>query len=252
VTPERPPEAAGPPRRPPHPVSWRRDAHGGFRRPLPGDFVVESTRPGHAEALEALQRVVFPTLAADQRFTADHYRHHLTLFPEGQFVVTRGDRVVAATTTLRRHVDFDRPEHTFDEIIRGGWLTSHQPGGAWLYGADLGVHPDWRRRGLALALYAARQELVRALGLRGQVTAGMMSGYGAVRDAMRPEDYYQGLRDGAVTDPTLSMQLRAGFEIRALLRGHLRDPVCDDCAVLIVLDAARDLPGADWPADGED
>lgn len=212
-------------------------------RPLADGLVVTPTGPHHAEQLAALQQVVFPTLAPNERFSAAHYRHHLELFAAGQFVVLDGDRVVAATSTIRRHFDFDHPGHTFAEIIRGGWLTSHEPDGDWLYGADLGVHPGYRRRGLAVALYQARHELVRRLGLKGQLTAGMMSGYGAVKDQISPRDYYLGLRDGRITDPTLSMQQSIGFEIRALLENHLHDPVCGNCCVLIVLDATKDIPG---------
>jgi Acetyltransferase (GNAT) family. len=80
--------------------------------------------------------------------------------------------VVAATATIRLHFDFTDRSHTFADIIQGGWLTSHQPDGDWLYGADVGVHPDYRGRGLAQALYAARQELVWTLGSRGRLRRG--------------------------------------------------------------------------------
>jgi GNAT superfamily N-acetyltransferase len=209
-----------------------------YRRVLPDGLVIASARPEHALQLEALQRVVFPTLADEQRFKAPHYRKHLELFPEGQFVGLDGDRVVAATATIRLHFDLEHITHTFADIIQGGWLTSHQPDGPWLYGADIGVHPDYRGRGLAHALYAARQELVWALGLKGQVAAGMLSGYGAVKDRMSAEEYYAGVVAGRINDPTLSMQRRVGFEFRGLLKDYLLDPVCDNYSVLIVLDAA--------------
>jgi GNAT superfamily N-acetyltransferase len=221
---------------------------GGFRRRLPSGLVVASTRPEHASALESLQAIVFPSLVAEERFTAEHYRRHVELFPEGQFVVLDGDRVVGSTSTIRRHFDFTHPSHTFADIIQGGWLTSHEPSGEWLYGADLGISPAYRGRGLAQALYAARQELVWALGLRGQLTAGMMSGYGARKHEMSADDYFRGLVAGTINDPTLSMQLRVGFEIRELLPNHLHDPICDNYSVLIVLDAARDIPGAVRPS----
>lgn len=220
---------------------------GAYRRKLPTGLVVASARPDHATQLEALQRVVFPTLADEQRFKAVHYLKHLELFPSGQFVGLDGDRVVAATATIRLHFDFAGVSHNFADIIQGGWLTSHQPDGDWLYGADIGVHPDYRRRGLAQALYAARQELVWALGLKGQVTAGMMSGYGSIKHKMSAEEYYQGLVTGRITDPTLSMQQRVGFEFRGLLKDYLSDPVCDNYSVLIVLDAAKDVEGAVRP-----
>jgi 4-aminobutyrate aminotransferase / (S)-3-amino-2-methylpropionate transaminase / 5-aminovalerate transaminase len=215
-----------------------------FYRRLENGLVVMSTRPEHADQLEELQRVCFPTLDDAERFKAAHYRKHIELYPEGQFVALDGDRVVAATTTLRLHFDFNHVTHTFAEIIQGGWLTSHQPDGDWLYGADIGVHPDYRGRGLALALYAARQELVWRQRLKGQVTAGMIPGYGAAKAHMSAEEYYRGVVSGAVTDPTLSMQMRVGFEPRALLAGYLNDPVCDNYSVLIVLDAGKDVPGA--------
>jgi GNAT superfamily N-acetyltransferase len=220
---------------------------GEYRRALPSGLLIASARPEHAAQLEALQRIVFPTLADEERFKAAHYRKHLELFAGGQFVGLDDDRVIAATATIRLHFDFTDRSHTFADIIQGGWLTSHEPNGDWLYGADIGVDPAYRGRGLAQALYAARQELVWALGLKGQVTAGMLSGYGAVKHEMSAEAYYEGLVAGRINDPTLSMQQRMGFEFRGLLENYLHDPVCDNYSVLIVLDAAKDVPGAVRP-----
>jgi len=188
--------------------------------------------------------VCFPTLADDERFKTRHYRKHLELFDEGQFVALDGDRVVGATATIRRHFDFDHIDHTFGDVIQGGWLTSHEPAGDWLYGADIGVDPARRGQGVATALYAARQELVWRRGLKGQVTGGMLRGYGAVKHEMSAEDYYAGVVAGRLKDATLSMQLALGFEPRALLEHYLNDPVSDNYCALIVLDAAKDVPGA--------
>ena len=152
-----------------------------YYRKLPDGLVVMHAQPEFADQLEELQRVSFPTLAEDERFKSRHYIKHMELFDSGQLVALDGGRVVGATTTLRLDFDFDHVNHTFGEIIQGGWLTSHQPAGAWLYGADISVHPDYRGRGLATALYAARQEVVWKLGLKGQVTAGMIPGYGAMK-----------------------------------------------------------------------
>jgi len=215
-----------------------------YYRRLPDGLVVTQTRPEHAVQLEELQRLCFPTLDDGERFKAAHYRKHVELFPDGQFVALDGDTVVGATSTLRLHFDFDHIGHTFADIIQGGWLTSHEPDGDWLYGADVGVSPAYRGRGIATALYAARQETVWRLGLKGQVTAGMISGYGAVKDRMPAAEYYQGVVEGRIKDPTLSMQLGVGFRPRALLASYLNDPVCDNYSVLIALDADTDVPGA--------
>ncbi len=202
-------------------------------------IVVERTRPEHAERLAELQTIVFPTLAPEQRFAAKHYLKHIELFPEGQFcaIDTATDRVVGMTSTIRMDFDFAHPDHTFADVIQGGWLTSHQPHGRWLYGADVGVHPDYRRRGIARRLYRARQDTVRALGLAGQVTVGMPSGYGAVKDRMTARQYYDELVAGTRTDPTISAQLRIGFQIRALVPNYIDDPICDRYGIVLVLPA---------------
>ncbi|MBZ5559891.1 MAG: aminotransferase class III-fold pyridoxal phosphate-dependent enzyme [Acidobacteriia bacterium] len=215
-----------------------------YYRRLPEGLVVMQTRPEQAPQLEDLQRICFPTLDDAERFKSAHYLKHIDLFPDGQFVVLDGDSVVGATTTLRLHFDFEHVNHTFADIIQGGWLTSHEPAGDWLYGADVGVQPKYRGRGLATALYAARQEAVWRLGLRGQVTAGMIPGYGAVKDRMSAQDYYKGVVEGRIKDSTLSMQLGVGFEPRALLANYLNDPVCDNFSVLLVLGADKEVRGA--------
>lgn len=206
-----------------------------------GDLAVVRTQAAHADALEALQRIVFPTLAPEQRFRAEHYRKHIELFPDGQLCVveeTTG-RVVGMTSTIRMDFDFAHPGHTFADVIEGGWLTSHDPAGRWLYGADIGTHPDFRKRGIARALYAARHEVVHRFGLAGQVTVGMPSGYGAVKHQMTAERYYAELVAGEREDPTISAQRRVGFELRGLLANYLDDPVCDRYGVVLVLPADR-------------
>jgi predicted N-acetyltransferase YhbS len=213
-----------------------------FRRQLSNGLVVASTAPEHAEQLEELQETVFPTLADEERLKARHYRKHVEIFPDGQFVVLDGDRVVGATSTIRMKFDFEHPQHTFADILQGGWLTSHDPEGDWLYGVDLGTHPAYRKRGIARALYATRHEVVRRLGLKGQVTAGMPSGYGSRKHEMTAEAYYEGLKSGAIKDPTLSAQMRVGFEPRGLIPNYLNDPVCDNYGVIIVLDRDKDVP----------
>lgn len=203
---------------------------------------IASTRKEHAPALEELQILCFPTLDDDQRFKRAHYGKHIELFPEGQFVALDGERVVGMTSTIRMRFDFGHVEHTFADVIQGGWLTSHEPDGDWLYGADIGTHPAYRRRGIARGLYAARHVTVRALGLKGQVTVGMLRGYGALKGEMSARDYYDSLLRGERSDPTISAQMSVGFEPRGLLPNYLNDPVCDNYGVLLVLAAEKDVP----------
>lgn len=208
---------------------------------LSSGIKIASTRKEQAPALEELQILCFPTLDDKERFKSAHYLKHIELFPEGQFVALDGERVVGMTSTIRTRFDFEHVEHTFADVIQGGWLTSHQPDGDWLYGADIGTHPDYRRRGIARGLYAARHLTVGGLELKGQVTVGMLRGYGALKKEMSAQDYYDSLLRGERSDPTISAQMSVGFEPRGLLSNYLNDPVCDNTGVLLVLAAGKDV-----------
>jgi hypothetical protein len=89
--------------------------------------------------------------------------------------------------------------------------------------------------GLARLLYRARQAITRQLGLRGQITVGMMSGYGKVSNAITGNQYYAELVAGQRTDPTVTPQMKIGFEPIALVPDYLNDPVCGNFGVLIKL-----------------
>lgn len=216
-----------------------------FRRMLRSGIVVMSSQPDHAEQLSALQDACFPTLAEEERFRARHYLRHIAMFPEGQFVALHGDRVVGMTSTIRVDTHVAEHDHTFAEVIEGGWLTSHNPQGEWLYGADIGTHPDFRGRGIARGLYAARQDTVQRLGLRGQVTVGMLRGYSVLTEPMALEAYYERVASGEHVDPTVSMQMHVGFEARGLIRDYISDPVCASAGARLVLDASKRVM-AEW------
>lgn len=196
-------------------------------------LVVQTTQAEHTVQLEALQELVFPTLAKNVLFRAPHYLSHISIFPEGQFVVTDGDKVVGMTSTILYHLDETTPS-TFAQVIDGGFLNTHEPEGEWLLGLDMGTHPQWRGRGIARLLYDARQHTVERLNLRGQYTYGMLSGYGPLKGTMRAEDYYAELIAGQRTDPTVSRQIANGFEAVRLVPGYIEDPVCGNYAVLLV------------------
>jgi GNAT superfamily N-acetyltransferase len=208
------------------------------------DIRIVNIRPEHAPALEQLQRDCFPTLGADELMTAEHFLSHVEVFPEGDFVALAAqapdgaelarERVVGLGSGFFTDFDFDDPGHTFQEIIAGGYYTNHDPSGDWYYGGDISVHPDYRGHGIGSMLYDARKDLVRRYGKRGIVAGGVLPGYAANKDAMSVSEYVDRVRRGELFDPTLSFQLKHGFEVRGLLEGYLEDSASDDWATLIV------------------
>jgi GNAT superfamily N-acetyltransferase len=201
----------------------------------PGPFTVVQSTTEMAETLAAIQRAAFPTLAEEERITAAHYRAHIASFPEGQLaVVTRAGQPVACSTDFRTTIDLDNIEHRYIDAVDHNWLGHHDPTGRWLYGADIGVLPEYRRRGLARLLYAARHALVRRLNLAGHVAGGLLRGYGAWKSRLTVEEYVARVIAGDLVDPTLTVQLRCGFHVHGIIQDYVTDPSCDNKAAFII------------------
>lgn len=200
------------------------------------ELTITTLQPEHIDAVEELQRLAYPTLHPSHLLRRPHFESHLRLFPEGQHVALLNGKVVGMSATFRTQVDFDHPDHAFNDIIAEGYFTLHDPQGPWLYGADVSVHPDARRRGLASKLYAARKVLIRALNLRGMVAGGMMPHYRFHKAELSVEVYVEKVARGELTDPTLTAQLSNGFQVRGVIHNYLHDELLGDDAALIVWD----------------
>ena len=195
-------------------------------------LVLTTLKAEHAAGLEQLQIACFPTLAPNERMRREHFLSHAKLFPEGNFVVLDDEKVVGLGSGFLTDFDFDA-KHTFWETVSEGFYTLHDPHGAWYYGGDISVHPDYRGFGLGRRLYDARKEVVKRLGRRGIVAGGMLPGY-AAHKSMSVQDYVQEVVAGELSDPTLSFQLKNGFEVRRLLKNYLDDEASAGWATLIV------------------
>jgi GNAT superfamily N-acetyltransferase len=198
------------------------------------EITITTLKPEHAPELERLQIDCYPTLAPHERMRREHFAHHAKLFPEGNFVALLGGRVVGLGSGFLTEFDLERPDHTFQEIIAGGFYTHHDPQGAWYYGGDISVHPEVRGRGVGRRLYDARKALVQRLGRRGIVAGGLLPGYAAYKGQLSVHDYVAKVVAGELSDPTLSFQLRNGFRVRGLLPGYLEDSASEGWATLIV------------------
>ncbi len=199
---------------------------------------VVNLQPEHIPELVRLQHLSFPTLSERELLNEAKYLKHLELFPEGQLVALaymNGDVIpIGSTSTFRTTFDFDHIQHTFLNAVAEGWLTHHRPNGEWLYGADMNVHPKFRGMRVGRRLYEARQLLVRKLNLRGEIAGALIPGYQRHADRLTIAQYVLRVHQTRLHDPTLSMQLRNGFQVKGILYNHIADPRSHNAATLIV------------------
>ncbi len=201
-----------------------------------GRYVVVQAQASDTPALEAVQRACFPDLSESELATERHFLSHQAHFPAGQLAVldTETGRVVGSSSDFQLRVDFAHYAHAYLEETGDNLFTTHDPQGDWLYGADIGVHPDVRGQGLATLLYGARHDLVRRLNLRGHVAGAMPKGYGAVADTLSIEQYVMAVVRNERADPVLSVQLKRGYGVWGIIPDYLDDESCGNHGVFIV------------------
>jgi GNAT superfamily N-acetyltransferase len=208
---------------------------------FPTDLIsVIPSRARYAEAQHDLMRTVYQSQKEDfeQIFTPEQFRHHVDVFPEGQFVAFHGERLVGMTVSMR--IDFD-PEKPFIEpwwvTIGSGWLR-HVPSGEWMYGVESNVDPEYQGRGVGGLLMEARFDTARLLNLRGMVAGSTLMSYAKHAHEVTPEAYVQGVVAGRYFDNNLSKQIVKGFRpVRgAVIPNYVHDPTALGWGCVIMWD----------------
>lgn len=170
--------------------------------------------------------------------TSAMVRRQIRRFPEGQFVAVRGEgddeRVLGVAVLMRTDRPPSAEPKSWLSMIGGLGLRNHVPNGRWLYGVETAVDPDAQGQGVGSALYRRRLELVRELGVEGMYAGGMLKGYRRFRDRMTPLEYAERVRSGELVDPTVTMQLRRGFQAVGVIENYEDDEEAGNCAMLIV------------------
>ncbi|MEQ1566128.1 MAG: GNAT family N-acetyltransferase [Myxococcota bacterium] len=179
--------------------------------------------PELAPACGALELVCFPHATPSELIGEDDVRAYAHTFPEGFFVVLDGDRVVGQGAGIFLDFDFDHPQHTIVGLTGEHQCGNHDPNGAWYYGTDMAVHPEYRGRGIGRWLYEARKDLVRRRHKAGILAGAHLPGYAAWKDRISAEEYIRRVVAGELDDPTLTFQLHNGFEVLSALEGYLED-----------------------------
>lgn len=189
--------------------------------------------PEHAHQLAEFQKVCYPHTPWEALYKEHEFMKHAQVFPEGTIVVLDGEKVVGVGAGLFINFDLDHPEHDLDEFTGTGY-EHHDPDGEWYYGTEICVHPAYRGRGIARKLYDLRKDLVIRHNKRGFVAGGVLPGYARYRDQISAQEYVDKVVAGELFDPTLSVQLQNGFQVRGVLANYFPDSETGGWASLIV------------------
>lgn len=199
---------------------------------LNNEFLIRNAKPTDAEGMEYVQSQCYPSLHESEILNRAHFANHIKVFPEGQLVVEKEGRIIASASTFR--CNFPEHDSTFLEETDNLWITNVQiPDGEWMYGIDMGVLPEFRGLGLSKEMYKARHQMCKALGLKGQIIAGMTIGYGKVKDKMSIEAYCAALERNEFTDPTITPQRNAGFRWIRSMYNYINDPEAGYASILM-------------------
>ncbi len=195
---------------------------------------VRNTEERDFAEIIALTRRVYPDSVP---WSVDQLASHRRRFPAGQLVAERtGHPGLAgmAASLIVRWDDYE-PTDSWRDFTDQGMFTNHDPDrGRTLYGAEVMVDPSIQRSGVGAALYRARRDLAVRLGLHRIRAAARLRGYHRYADRMSAEEYVVGVVRGEIQGPTLSFQLREGFDVIQVISGYLKsDPESRGYAALI-------------------
>jgi GNAT superfamily N-acetyltransferase len=197
-------------------------------------IIVRSVRPEDFSQITELTRKVYPESMPwkEPQLASQH-----EVFPDGQLAAVESDTqhlVGLALSLIIRWDDYNLTDSWLD-FTNYGMFTNHDPvSGRTLYGAEVMVDPAAQRRGVGSKLYQARRELVERLGLRRIRAAARLRGYHRHAKRLSAEQYVVQVIRGELKDPTLSFQIKHGFEVIAVVPGYLKnDPASLGYAAVI-------------------
>lgn len=194
---------------------------------------MRNTRREDFDAVQGLCKKVYPWLGP---WPIEYLTSHLEVFPEGQFVAEEAGTgaIVGMSASLIIAWDDYELSGSYKDFIGSGRFSNHDPvAGRTLYGAEIMTDPELRGRGIGKALYAARRELCRSLGLPRIRAGGRLPNYHSCADELTAEQFVIEVVGKRLDDPTLGFQLAQGFRVFAVVSDYMQDPESLGFAALI-------------------
>jgi len=164
----------------------------------------------HIEGIIELGLSIYPT---QEPYAPDTLRGQIINFPQGQFIALYDGKIVGYCATIRVPEEKAMSKHSWNEITGGGFGSTHDPLGDWLYGVEVFVDKSYRGLKIGDRFYKERRKLCKILRLKGIVFGARMPLMQKWRSKINePEDYLELVREKKIKDPVITLQIRNGFE----------------------------------------
>ena len=166
-----------------------------------------------------LVQKVYPGMGG---YTREQIRGQLNHFAQGHLVAEYDGEIVGYCASIKVAEAKALKPHTWTGITGGGFGSTHDPLGDWLYGYEVCVDPEFRGLKLGERLYSARRALCVEMNLKGIVFGGRMPGYDRrAKNWPSARAYAEAVADKKLRDPVITFQIRNGFELMGILKGYL-------------------------------
>lgn len=184
-----------------------------------------------------VQKLCLQTYPESPPWSLKQLENHHRLFPEGQLIAINKNTkvVVGMSASLIIYWDDYHDLQPWRDFTNHGMFQNHDPSrGRTLYGAEIMVNPHIQGQGVGKLIYAALRKIAEDWGLLRIRAGARMRGYHRVASKMSAEDYLKAIAQKKRTDPTLSFQLKEGFQVLDLISNYLlKDPESLGYAALI-------------------
>jgi ribosomal protein S18 acetylase RimI-like enzyme len=188
------------------------------------EIIIRKTIPPDIPKIVNLQKESFPYLASyGNIWHPVELESHLKIFPEGQCVADLDGQIVGSASSLIVRLEPEYADHTSEQITGNGMMTTHDPSGDSLYGADISTHPKYRHEHIGKRLYDFRKETVIKFKLRRMISGGRLFNYCDYADKMSAIEYAKKVIAHELRDPVLSFELENGFSFIKVMPKYLND-----------------------------
>lgn len=170
----------------------------------------------------------------DDQYNARELVELAQIFPEGTTLALDGEKVVGMGTGIFTDLDLDNlPPNEDDILYDADGRNLHNWNGCYYFGSDMAVHPDYRGRKIGREIYNRRKAVIQKYNKKGFVAAAVLPGYAEHEATLDIDSYIAKVVAGELYDPTLSMQLRNGFQVYRLIRDFFVFPRSSNWSAII-------------------